>query len=88
MTCRFRLRSLEKKHTPNGAPLHKLGAGVGPGTTRTASAPRAGPGPIIYHGGPVMTGDVKVYVVFYGAWSSNSKAIVSNFLAHIGVSGW
>lgn len=75
-----RLRSLGKKHTPDGAPLHKRGAGVG----TTASAP----GPITYHGGPVMTGNVKAYAVFYGAWSSNSKTIVSNFLSQIGGSSW
>lgn len=74
------MRSLATKHRPDGAPLRKRGAGVG--ATGTA------PGPIVYHGGAVMTGNVKAYVVFYGAWTPTSKTVVTNFLSQIGGSSW
>jgi hypothetical protein len=40
---------------------------------------------IQYHGGPVMLGTVKAYVVWYGNWTNdNSVTIISDFLNHLG----
>ena len=45
----------------------------------------AGDGVIAYHGGPVMTNPVNVYVIWYGDWQQNdsTEKLVTYFLNHI-----
>jgi len=46
---------------------------------------------ISYHSGPVILGTTNVYVIWYGAWSTNNpgaNAIVTSFLSNIGGSSW
>jgi len=43
---------------------------------------------IYFHGGPVMTSAVHVYVIFYGSFSSKQQHLVTNFLAGLGHNGW
>ncbi|KAL2916241.1 hypothetical protein HK105_204332 [Polyrhizophydium stewartii] len=47
------------------------------------------PGPIKYHmGAPVLAGDVKLYVIYYGMWNSRQTALISSFLGGLGTSPW
>src|SRR5262245_65287911 len=39
---------------------------------------------INYHGGPVMTGGVNVYYIFYGNWSSGAKSILTTLAQNLG----
>lgn len=41
--------------------------------------------PLRYHGGPVMTGPVRVYVIWYGAWTRKvrRRAIITDFLSNL-----
>ncbi len=40
---------------------------------------------ILYHGGPIMTGTVDVYYIWYGNWGTNSaKTILTDFISHLG----
>ena len=41
--------------------------------------------PMEYHGGPVMTGPIKVYVIWYGNWSRKTRrrAIITDFLNNL-----
>lgn len=39
---------------------------------------------IQYHGGPVMTSAIKLYYIWYGAWSASDKAILTDFANSIG----
>jgi hypothetical protein len=49
-------------------------------------------GPILYHGGPVMTGTQDVYVIWYGCWDGScgdgadlaTQSIVIDFLSNVG----
>ena len=44
---------------------------------------------INYHGGPVITGTVDVYYIWYGAWASNTaKTILPDFMSHLGGSSY
>src|SRR5262245_12873563 len=48
--------------------------------------------PMIFHGGPIMTGTADVYVVWYGCWDDNcgnmgntvTQGLISQFLSSIG----
>lgn len=42
------------------------------------------PGAIINHRGPVVTAQLNVYVIFYGAWSAAQQVIVTDFLTGFG----
>ncbi|KAG0602694.1 hypothetical protein M758_10G033700 [Ceratodon purpureus] len=33
-----------------------------------------------YHGGPLLTGTMKVHVIFYGYWAANQKTILTDFI--------
>ncbi|CAO3663912.1 unnamed protein product [Umbelopsis ramanniana] len=44
--------------------------------------------PIQYNGGPIMTGTITVYPIFYGTWSSTQKDIVNTFVSGISSTGW
>jgi len=53
-----------------------------------AARPVKGNG-ISYHGGPVMTGTVDIYFIWYGNWGSNTaKTILPDFMSHLGGSGY
>jgi hypothetical protein len=44
---------------------------------------------ILYHGGPVMKGSVKVYYIWYGAWAGNTApTILGDFAQNIGGSAY
>ncbi len=50
-----------------------------------AGKPRPGDNGIVYHGGPVMLGAVKVYYIWYGDWATSSApSILQDFAASIG----
>lgn len=46
---------------------------------------RAALRPLRYHGGPVMTGPVRVYVIWYGAWTRKvrRRAIITDFIKNL-----
>ena len=49
-----------------------------------AARPTKGNG-ISYHGGPVMTGTVDIYYIWYGSWGSNTATtILPDFISHLG----
>ncbi len=53
--------------------------------TKPAPTDRAGRiTPIQYHGGPILTGTVHTYAIYYGNWSGSQIAIINNLLGHIG----
>jgi hypothetical protein len=60
--------------------------------TRDASAGKKGGGGtagISYHGGPVMTGTVNIYYIWYGNWAGNTATtILPDFISHLGGSGY
>ena len=49
------------------------------------AAPAAATTPVRYHGGPVMTGPVRLYVIWLGEWSANPtrKRILVHFMSHL-----
>ena len=50
-----------------------------------AGKPGGGSNGILYHGGPVMLGSVKVYYIWYGNWGTNTApAILTDFAQNIG----
>ena len=53
------------------------------GKSRTAAA-----GDMQHYGGPVLTGTVTQYVIFYGKWSEEQKDLVRDFASGIGTSKW
>jgi hypothetical protein len=62
--------------------LHRPNPGTGYAPT-AGSTSKVNPS-IAYHGGPVMGGTPNVYVIWYGAWDSNQKTIITDFLSSIG----
>jgi hypothetical protein len=44
--------------------------------------------PIIYNGGPVMTADSKVHLLWYGTFSFGTKKIVNEFISNLNSSDW
>ena len=43
------------------------------------------PKPITYHGGPVMTGETHLYLIWYGSWDGNSASeILTDFANSLG----
>ncbi|OZJ04928.1 hypothetical protein BZG36_02656 [Bifiguratus adelaidae] len=44
--------------------------------------------PISYHGGPIMSGTVNTYIIYYGSWSTNQKSIINAFTTGIGATTW
>ncbi len=53
------------------------------GRAPVGAATVAGAG-INYHGGPVMNGLTKVYVLYYGTWTANQMTIVNSLLQTLG----
>lgn len=43
---------------------------------------------MIYHGGPVLTGGVTIYPIFYGQWGEADKTVVRQFVSSLGGSAW
>ncbi|MBS1708319.1 MAG: hypothetical protein JSS65_06300 [Armatimonadetes bacterium] len=43
---------------------------------------------INYHNGPVMTGTIHAYVIWYGAWTASDQSLVSNFISNLGGSAY
>ena len=69
-----------------------------PAMAQSAASQKTGSGhvktdtPMIFHGGPIMTGTADVYVVWYGCWDDNcgnagnttTQALISDFLSNVG----
>ncbi len=69
---------------PTGKGLGLVNAEAGNGNAKPAGGGGPGNG-ISYHGGPVMTGTVKLYYIWYGNWSGNSATtILTDFANNIG----
>ena len=43
-------------------------------------------GNVKYHGGPVMTSPINVYLIWYGNWGASNKAILTDLVSNIGSS--
>jgi hypothetical protein len=57
---------------------------INQGVHNEAGKPGGGNG-ISFHGGPVMTGTVNIYAIWYGNWSGNSAvSIITDLLQNIG----
>jgi hypothetical protein len=56
-----------------------IAAGRAP--TRSATVKGAG---INYHGGPVMNGLTKVYLLYYGSWTATQMGILNSFMQTLG----
>ena len=53
------------------------------------SSPASTPGGIIYGGGPIMSGTVNVYYIFYGNWTNNTgPTILTDWANSVGGSGY
>ena len=61
-----------------------------PVRARAGAPHRPSTDPITFHGGSVMTGPVRVHVVWYGGWSTASRRrrIVVDFLRHLASPYW
>jgi hypothetical protein len=61
-----------------------------PTVARSHGRAHAGAEPMKYYGGPVMTGPVNVYVVWYGDWSNRStrRSVLTEFLGHLASPYW
>lgn len=58
-------------------------------TLRAASTASVAQYGIQYHNGPVMTGGVRLYTIWYGDWSaSTSQAVINGFLGNLSGSAW
>jgi hypothetical protein len=81
----------EKEIKPNGKGIGTLfNPGNGNGNANGQAKGKPGGGGtsgngISYHGGPVMTGNVKVYYIWYGNWINNTaRAILTDLASTIG----
>ena len=61
-----------------------------PVRARAGAPHRSNTDPITFHGGAVMTGPVRVHIVWYGGWSPSSRRrrIVTDFLQHLASPYW
>jgi len=82
----------EKELKPNGKGIGTL---LNPGNGNANGQGKGGPGGgttdngIIYHGGPVMTGMVKVYYIWYGSWNADgTMGILQDLATNIGNSSY
>ncbi|KAI8576268.1 hypothetical protein K450DRAFT_257482 [Umbelopsis ramanniana AG] len=74
--------------TPFSGIHNKKGiAGLRPANVTTTPTGRASV-QITYHGGPIMTGTIKVYPIFYGTWTAAQKTIVNTFISGVSSSTW
>lgn len=66
-------------------PVHTM-----PTRARAGAPHRGDSAPITFHGGAVMTGAVRVHVVWYGGWSTSSRRrrIITDFLQHLASPYW
>jgi hypothetical protein len=44
--------------------------------------------PILYHGGPIMTGTTNVYYIWYGTWTNSDQLILTNLASNLTGSPW
>lgn len=58
------------------------------GGNGTADIKRIITGAITNHGGPVMTSNIKVWYVFYGAWTAAQQQLIKDFTTPLGRSAW
>eukprot|EP00842_Homolaphlyctis_polyrhiza_P002665 jgi/Hompol1/339/HPOL_001132-RA len=69
------------------AKIHKQG--LTPNILGQVDNPNSISSPIGYtYGSPVLTGNVKVYLIYYGTWSSSQKTLVEAFISGIGSTKW
>jgi hypothetical protein len=61
-----------------------------PTVARSRGRAHAGAEPMKFYGGPVMTGPVNVYVVWYGDWSNRAarRSVLTDFLGHLASPYW
>ena len=52
-------------------------------TNRSFRVQLAATNPITYHGGPVLTKPIPVYLLYYGTWSTSQIQIVNDFLGSL-----
>ncbi|KAM1596148.1 hypothetical protein ACFX10_002341 [Malus domestica] len=64
--------------TPTPTPTPNAG-GAAHTTGGTVPAPGVG-GPITYHGGPLMTGNINLSILFYGEFKSEQREVIRTFL--------
>ena len=57
---------------------------VGDGDLNQASAAAGTTVPITYHTGSIMAGTTNIYYIFYGAWATNAKTLMTDFAKGIG----
>jgi len=43
---------------------------------------------LLYHQGPVLTGAVPIYLIWYGTWTPTQQAIITNFISNLSGSAW
>ncbi|RUS13800.1 hypothetical protein BC937DRAFT_94756 [Endogone sp. FLAS-F59071] len=43
---------------------------------------------LIYKGGPVLSGEVKAYFIFYGTWKDEHKDLLMDFIDNLGFTSW
>jgi hypothetical protein len=70
--------------TDGGKVIHEInGHGNGNAGVRQART-----NPILYHGGPIMTGTTNVYYIWYGSWTPGDQMILTQLASNIGGSPW
>ncbi|CAO3686127.1 unnamed protein product [Umbelopsis ramanniana] len=62
-------------------------AGLRPANVTTTPTGRATV-QITYHGGPILSGTIKVYPIFYGTWTAAQKTIVNTFIGGVSSTTW
>ena len=72
-------------HAAFRPPIHSM-----PNVARSRGRQHANAEPITYHGGPVMTGKVNVYAIWYGDWATRARrrAILTDFMQHLASPYW
>ena len=73
---------------PAGSGVGELSVDVDDANPIGAAKPTGGGKPVAgipYHNGPVMTGTINAYIIWYGNWSGNTgTTIIPSFLSNIG----
>lgn len=109
-TCALRMKNHEAEETARlraGHETYAVAAAAAAAPPPSAAGDAAGGGSssnegsnplvqMVYHMGPVLTADIRVYIIWYGAWSASQKRIIRDFFASVSsttapapaVSGW
>ncbi|KAL2912072.1 hypothetical protein HK105_208424 [Polyrhizophydium stewartii] len=87
-THRRPIHPLRDSGSPDTLSVAHLRASVHP--VRNATRPDSlAPVPINYHlGAPVLTRYLTVYLIYYGKWTTQQRAIVEDFVKGLGASSW